>query len=90
MLPAPLTDQIVLDSFANAMDTIALEIEKLILEAEVQHMHLLSLESDLTIIHQIAQNEDVSIVTLEAEMLGQLWSRLGGNKRELQTFKTKL
>jgi hypothetical protein len=90
MLPAPLTDRIVLDSFANAMDTTALEIEKLILEAEVQHMHLLSLESDLAVIHQIAQNEDSSIITSEAEMLGQLWSKLGGNKRELRSFKTKL
>jgi hypothetical protein len=90
MLPAPLTDRIVLDSFANAMDTIALEIEKLILEAEVQHMQLLLLESDLAVIHQIAQKEDASIITSEAEMLGQLWSRLGGNKRELRSFKTKL
>ncbi|KAJ3822678.1 hypothetical protein F5880DRAFT_1624104 [Lentinula raphanica] len=70
-------------SFAESMNTLSTVIQRLILLAEVELSNLDKLEDDLSLIHEIVSREDSSIVHAKSELLGEIWTWLGGNQREL-------
>ncbi|KAJ3808854.1 hypothetical protein F5876DRAFT_45142 [Lentinula aff. lateritia] len=77
-------EKIFLASFAESMSTLSTIIQRLILLAEVELSNLEKLEDHLSIIYEIVCREDSSISSAKAELLGEIWTRLGGNRRELK------
>ncbi|KAH7927943.1 hypothetical protein BV22DRAFT_1031279 [Leucogyrophana mollusca] len=86
----PPTQEIVIGAFTDAMDTMSRAIERLILEAEVSIARLDELEEDLKAIHEVVFREDASTTYEKNELLAQLWTRLGGNKRALRAYDDRL
>ena len=80
----PATNGIVIVTFTNAMDIQAEEMERLIIEAEISLSNLNTLEEGLSTVHEIIVREDGSLSEAKAELLADLWSKLGGNRRELR------
>jgi len=88
--PRKNVDEIVTKTFEDAMDTLSSNMERLIIEAEINLQNLNVLEERLATIHEIVAREDVSITAAQEELLAELWSRLGGNKKMKKTFENHL
>lgn len=72
-----------MQTFTEAMDTLSTNMQRLVLEAEVSISDLNKLEEHLKSIHEIVSREDTSISGAKEELLAQLWTKLGGNRKEL-------
>jgi hypothetical protein len=80
----PTTQEVILDAFTSAMDTFSVAIQRLALEAEVSLHNLDVLEEDLSAVREAVMREDVDVKAEESELLGALWTKLGGNKGALR------
>jgi hypothetical protein len=65
-------------------------MQRLILEAEISLANLNKLEERLTTLHELVSREDSSISSVKADMLSELWTKLGGNKRTLRGIDNHL
>ncbi|KAF5391523.1 hypothetical protein D9757_002507 [Collybiopsis confluens] len=74
----------------HAMSVLSSTIEKLIVEAEVQLSNLEQLEQRLSVLNELVSREDYSISSAKSELLSNLWTRLGGNRRMLRRFNDHL
>ncbi|CUA68880.1 hypothetical protein RSOLAG22IIIB_08127 [Rhizoctonia solani] len=63
-------------------------IHKLILEAEINILSLDKLEGQLDLINEMILREDEGIRAQAEEVLGELWTKLGGNKKKLYNFRS--
>ncbi|KAJ3757540.1 hypothetical protein EV360DRAFT_45824 [Lentinula raphanica] len=77
-------------SFAESMNTLSTIIQRLILLAEVELSNLEKLEEHLSLIHEIVSREDSSIAHAKSELLGEIWTWLGGNQHELNGYNAHL
>jgi hypothetical protein len=84
------TQEVIVDAFATAMDAFSISIERLILEAEISLHNLDVLEEDLSALRDAVVREDVSITAEKTELLGAMWTKLGGNKRPLRDYESRL
>jgi len=80
---SPPTKGVVTRAFTEAMDTLSVNMQRLVLEAQVSLSDLEKLEEHLKSIHDVVSREDSSITTARKELLAQLWTILGGNRDEL-------
>ena len=71
-------------AFAGAMSTLSSNMEHLQLEAQMSLMKLDRLEARLGTLHELVKTEDAFLDDLRDEILAQLWTKLGGNRRELR------
>ncbi|KAH7904839.1 hypothetical protein BJ138DRAFT_1165861 [Hygrophoropsis aurantiaca] len=92
LLPSwnPATRKIILDVFIDAMGTMSRQIERLILEAEVSLANLNELDEDLSAIHEILSRDDQYEKVEKDELLAELWTRLGGNRRIVGQYNHRL
>ncbi len=65
-------------------------MRRLALEAEVSISELNTLEEHLKSIHEIVSREDSSIKAAKDELLAQLWTALGGNRKDLKGMNNHL
>ena len=86
----PATNAVVIATFTNAMDVQAEEMERLIIEAEISLNNLNMLEEGLSTVNGIVGRENVSLSDAKAELLADLWTILGGNRRKLRGFDQHL
>ncbi|KZO94256.1 hypothetical protein CALVIDRAFT_484704 [Calocera viscosa TUFC12733] len=63
-------------------------IAKLIAEAEASVVLLDRLEADLDVINEMLSREAHHVQGKTDELLAELWTRLGGNRRQLANFKS--
>ncbi|CAE6449859.1 unnamed protein product [Rhizoctonia solani] len=63
-------------------------IRKLIHEAEINIVALDKLEGQLDLINEMILREDEGIRAQAEEVLGELWTKLGGNKKKLHNFRS--
>jgi hypothetical protein len=82
--------QVVTSTFNDAMDTLSTQISRLILEAEANIENLNDLEERLNALHELASREVITEKSDREELLAQLWTTLGGNKKELKNFNENL
>jgi hypothetical protein len=82
--------QVVTRTFTDAMSTLSTNMRRLVLEAEVSISDLNTLEEHLKSIHEIVSREDSSITEAKDELLAQLWTSLGGNRKELKGMNKHL
>ena len=72
------------------MNTLSTNMRRLALEAEVSISDLNTLEEHLESIHGIVCHEDSSIEAAKDDVLGRLWTILGGNRRRLRRMDRHL
>jgi hypothetical protein len=77
------TKEVVTRTFTEAMDALSANMRRLALEAEVSISDLNKLEEHLKAIHEVVSREDSSISTAKDELLAELWTILGGNRKQL-------
>lgn len=78
------TEDAILRSFGDAMDTLARETQRTLLEASASVANLERLQEHLLTIHDICQREGVELDEAHAELLSKLWTVLGGNRRTVR------
>ena len=86
IISPPKTESSILKTFLQASATMDTSIQRLILEAELVLRDLDDLENRLSTIQDMASREDSVIQEKHQEVLAELWSFLGGNKRKLANF----
>ncbi|RDB26345.1 hypothetical protein Hypma_006741 [Hypsizygus marmoreus] len=82
--------EVVARTFGEAMNVLSSSMQRLILEAEVNLANLDRLEERLSTLHDLVSREDSSISGARAEVLSDLWTKLGGNRRTLRGFDEHL
>lgn len=88
--PRRSTKQVVTETFGQAMNVLSGNMERLILEAETSLLNLDTLEERLTTLHEMVTREDSSLSTAKEELLAELWTKLGGNRKTLRGFEKHL
>jgi hypothetical protein len=83
-------DAVVLETFKSSMDVLSTNLERLIVVAEASSHDLGKLEETLTNLYDIVQRENDTVVIDKDELLQQLWTKLGGNRKELRSFERHL
>ncbi|KIP10509.1 hypothetical protein PHLGIDRAFT_33877 [Phlebiopsis gigantea 11061_1 CR5-6] len=78
------TREVVTRTFTEAMSVLATQMQRVVLEAEVSVRNLDHLEEMLVTVHEMASRENADITAAKEELLAQLWTILGGNRKELR------
>jgi septation ring formation regulator EzrA len=82
--------RIVTATFQDAMDTLSTQVERLVIEAEANIDNLNQLEESLNALYELVSREVKSVEGDRDELLALLWTKLGGNQKELKNFKKNL
>lgn len=78
------TKDLIRGTFSEAMGVLANQMSRVILEAEVSLANLESLDERLQVLHELVSRENKSISAEKEDLLAELWTILGGNKRRLK------
>ena len=84
------TREAVLKTFFMSMDNIAGHMVRLREEAEISMGHLLRLEEHLVVLHEITHRDGMDLTAAREDVLAELWTWLGGNKRKLRRMDLNL
>ncbi|KAJ7034662.1 hypothetical protein C8F04DRAFT_1100549 [Mycena alexandri] len=87
--PKPKTD-LILSTFEDSMNYLSFTMQGLILEFELNLQNLNKLEEQLSVLHELVSREDGSISSAKSELLGELWTKVGGNRRKLRGYEHHL
>ena len=90
LLNSNLTEEAAVGTFLLSMDSISDQIRRLREEAEISRDYLTRLKRHLNILHEIISREDKKLSKAHDEVLAELWTWLGGNKRELREMNLNL
>ncbi|KAJ3537349.1 hypothetical protein NMY22_g5625 [Coprinellus aureogranulatus] len=83
-------DQVVKETFIDAMNVLSEHLERIILEVETNTQNLDALEEKLNTLRSIVAREDASVSADREELLSYLWTKLGGNRKDLKNFERNL
>ncbi|KAF8840183.1 hypothetical protein BDN67DRAFT_990474 [Paxillus ammoniavirescens] len=86
----PTADEIITTAFTLAMDQSAQTIEKLVLEAEGSRQDLEQMDVDLMTLYEITTRESKPIAEEKEKVLGELWTKLGGNQKSVREYGDRL
>ncbi|KAJ3540656.1 hypothetical protein NMY22_g4210 [Coprinellus aureogranulatus] len=81
---------VVKETFFNAMNVLSENLERIILEVEINSQNLDNLEENLNTVQSIAAREDAALAADRDELLSRLWTRLGGNRKDLKNYNRNL
>lgn len=84
------TSEIVTKTFTEAMDVLSASMRRLVIEAELSLSNLDNLEERLSTLHELVSREDSSLSTAKSELLSELWTKVGGNRRTLRGYDEHL
>jgi len=82
--------EIVAETFTDAMGVLSANLNRLVLEAESNLANLNSLEEHLDTIHDMVTREDMATTAEKDDLLAELWTTLGGNRKEMRNFNDHL
>lgn len=88
--PLKFTEDTLLDQYIQHTRIVEEEIHRLIAEAQALLLVLQNLEDRLDVIHGIAVRDDLHAQGSRAEILSQLWTKVGGNRARLGKFNSQL
>lgn len=88
--PVKFTEDTLLDQYVQYTRIVEQEIHRLIDEAQALLRVLQNLEDRLDVIHGIAVRDDLHAQGSRAEVLSQLWTKVGGNRDKLGKFNSQL
>ncbi|CAK5273986.1 unnamed protein product [Mycena citricolor] len=81
---------IILDAFEDSMNYLSFTLQRLVVEFELSMRNLDNLEEKLSVLHEMVTREDVSLSSAKSELLSELWTILGGNRRKLRGYENHL
>jgi len=84
------TNEIITQTFTEAMDVLSTNMRRLVVEAEVSLANLDKLEERLSTLHELVSREDSSISSAKSDLLSELWTKVGGNRRALRGYDEHL
>ena len=84
------TKEVVIETFLTSMDNIGSHMVRLRDEAEISMGHLLRLEEHLVVLHEVTHRDNKDLTAAQEEVLAELWTWLGGNKRRLRKMDLNL
>jgi len=84
------TKEVVTEAFVASMSSLSRAMERCILEAQVSLADLDRLEEHLSLLHEMVAREDIAVHLEKSELLSELWSLLGGNRRKLRGIDNHL
>ena len=88
--PLKFTEDTLLDQYVQHTRVVEEEIHRLIAEAQALLGVLQNLEDRLDVIHGIAVRDDLHAQGSRAEVLSQLWTKVGGNREKLGKYNSQL
>ncbi|TFL04547.1 hypothetical protein BDV98DRAFT_543561 [Pterulicium gracile] len=83
-------DAILLERFVDSMDTMSLTLASLIDSFQAALIALETLQAHLDSIHSLISRENLSLEDARDELLAQLWTVLGGNRKQLRSYESHL
>ena len=81
---------VIAQSFRDVTDTLARETQRSLLEAAAGAANLERLQENLFTIHEICLREGVVLRKANNELLSELWTILGGNRRALRDNQERM
>lgn len=78
------TPDVVRETFGDAMAVLSHQLQRVRLEGEASLVNLDRLEERLQTLHEIIARENQYVTEEKSELLAQLWTVLGGNRRRLK------
>jgi len=88
--PRKSVDEVVVETFGEAMNFLSTDMERLIIETEANIVALDTLEEQLSTLHGIILREDLALSSEKNDLLAELWTKLGFNQNELRNFNQSL
>lgn len=88
--PVQFTEARLLNQYIEHTHVVSGEIERLIDEAQILLQTLQNLEDRLEVIHSISLRDGEQVSGDRDEILGHLWSKIGGNKAKRDRFERQL
>ncbi|EXJ93810.1 hypothetical protein A1O1_02203 [Capronia coronata CBS 617.96] len=88
--PVQFTESALLEQYIAHTRVVGDEIERLIEEAQALLLVLQNLEDRLEVIHSVALHDNVAAQAGKDEILGHLWTLLGGNRVQLGKYNKQL
>ena len=73
-------------TFDDAMDTLASQVERLVIEAEANIYNLNELEERLIALNELISRENRDVESSRDDLLASLWTKLGAHRKELRNF----
>ena len=80
----------VTETFLMSMDNMASHLVRLREEAETTMGYLLRLEEHLMVLHEMTHRNDRDLTAEKEDVLAELWTWLGGNRRKLRGMNLNL
>ena len=84
------TQEAVIETFLMSMDNIDNHMSRLREEADISMGHLMRLEEHLMVLHEVTHRDDKELTAAQEDVLAELWTLLGGNKRKLKKMNLNL
>ena len=84
------TKEAVIETFLMSMDNIDYHMSRLREEADISMGHLMRLEEHLMVLHEVTHRDDKELTAAQEDVLAELWTHLGGNKRKLRKMNLNL
>ena len=88
--PVKFTEDTLLDQYIQHTRIVEDEINRLVTEAQALLLVLQNLEDRLDVIHGISVRDNLHAQGSRTEVLGELWTMLGGNRAKLGKFDSQL
>ncbi|TEB25146.1 hypothetical protein FA13DRAFT_1738562 [Coprinellus micaceus] len=88
--PSKLAMALVPETFGDAMNVLSDHLARIILEVETNTQNLDALDEKLNTLRSIVSREDSSVSADREELLSYLWTKLGGNRKDLKNFNRNL
>ena len=89
-LPTSELSQAVKKTFHDAMSVFSTQLERIVVEAQISLSDLDRLEQRLASLQDLLQHENYHITIERSELLAELWTMLGGNRREVAHLEGRL
>jgi hypothetical protein len=81
-------DSVTVVQFDAAMDTVSTQMERLVLEANLNIGYLKKLEEHLNTLREVYQRENRGNDEALDDLLASIWSKVGGNRKAVRTAKS--
>ena len=86
----PTADEIIQQAYTLAMDQSEQSLARLIVEADVSRQNLDQMEVDIQSLHDMVTRENKDMNFEKDRLMGELWTKLGRNRRALREYDDRL
>ncbi|CAK5282734.1 unnamed protein product [Mycena citricolor] len=81
---------VILNTFEDSMNYLSFTLQRLVVEFEINLHNLNKLEEQLSVLHEIVTRKDIFFSAAKTKLLSNLWTVLGGNRKQLRGYQNHL